>query len=163
MAAAKHKIKKTKNTKRVKARSKLAPTTKPAYLSFYNRECNRLSGIQLACMLGITVFWLIIGGNLEASSAFFGCLAWIFPSMYFTKKVLRSIYPAELKQSPRALLRIFFLTELKKLALSMFLVFLCVRYLPITNLAFISGYIVAILSPWPWFLSLFKTYQKEQS
>jgi len=153
MATPKHTRKKTSKTKRVP----------PAYLSFYNRECNRLSGIQLACMLGITVFWLIIRGNLEASSAFYGCLAWIFPSIYFTKKVLRSIYPAKLKQSPRALLGLFFLTELKKLILSMLLVFLCVRYLPINNLAFMSGYIVAILAPWPWFLSLFTIYQKEKT
>lgn len=99
---------------------------------------------QLICATGIACLILIIGGINSGFSALAGGMAYVLPNFIFVWRVFRYSSTREANLFVTA----FFLGEMIKLLLSAGLFLLIVKYLPVSLLSVLIGFIGAIVSFW---------------
>lgn len=99
---------------------------------------------QAAILLLTVIIFSTAWGKSAGISALLGCLAWLLPNFYFTKKV----FAAMRKADPRWMLKEFHVAEFYKLFFSAVLLILIFKLFTTVAIPLVSGYIVALFSCW---------------
>lgn len=107
-------------------------------------EAYKLVFWQLIVMMGLALVLLILQGIQSGFSALLGGLAYCVPNFVFVWRVFRTASAKAAKQFVMA----FFAGETIKLFCSAILFLLIVKYLPVTLLSLLIGYIGAIVAFW---------------
>ncbi len=117
---------------------------KSAY-SHFARACTyRVLLIQLIINVIISGLWIIFSYPQAVISALLGGAVWFFPTICFVL-----IFMLRRKErSPVQILIDFYLGEFVKLIFSFILIFLVIKFYPLSILPFLSGYLGAVLSIW---------------
>lgn len=108
--------------------------------------------LQLSGVVLLAFAALVIGGPLCGFSVFAGGAAYVLPNLIFVWRVFRYVGAGEMGRFVTA----FFLGEMLKLILSAFLFLLVEKYLPVSLLSELIGFVGAIISFWiacMWFFS----------
>ena len=104
----------------------------------------RIVLLQLSGVVAISLIALILFGKISGFSALMGGLAYGLPNLVFVWRVFRFSGAAQMAQFVAA----FFIGEMLKLVISAILFLLIVKYLPISLLSVLVGYIGGIVSFW---------------
>jgi len=112
---------------------------------------------QLACVCGIAVIACLLCGIISGYSVLAGGLAYGIPNLLFVWRVFRYAGAQQMTQFMAA----FFFGEMIKLILSGILFLLVVKYLPVSLLSVLVGFIGAIVSFWIACYWLFATNQEK--
>jgi ATP synthase protein I len=99
---------------------------------------------QLACVFGISLIALILSGKLSGMSVLVGGLAYGLPNLFFVAIVFQFTGAQQMTQFMAA----FYAGEMFKLILSGILFVLVVKYLPVSLLSVVIGFVGAIVSFW---------------
>jgi ATP synthase protein I len=99
---------------------------------------------QLACVCGIAVIACLLCGIISGYSVLAGGLAYGIPNLLFVWRVFRYAGAQQMTQFMAA----FFFGEMIKLILSGILFLLVVKYLPVSLLSVLAGFVGAIVSFW---------------
>lgn len=99
----------------------------------------QLAGVGLLAVLG-----LILNGVTSGLSVFVGGMAYGLPNLAFVWRVFRYAGAAQMTQFVAA----FFVGEMVKLVLSALLFIMAIKYLPVSLLSVLIGFIGAIVSFW---------------
>lgn len=108
------------------------------------QEAYRIVLLQLTGVAAISLLSLILAGKTSGFSALLGGLAYGLPNLVFVWRVFKFSGASQMVQFMAA----FFIGEMLKLALSAILFLLIVKYLPISLLSVLVGYIAGIVSFW---------------
>jgi len=108
------------------------------------REAYRIVLLQLSGVVVIALIALILVGKMSGFSALMGGLAYGLPNLIFVWRVFRYAGASQMVQFMAA----FFIGEMLKLAISAILFLLIVKYLPISLLSVLVGYVGGIVSFW---------------
>jgi ATP synthase protein I len=104
----------------------------------------RLVFNQLACVFAFAAIALPFSGLVRAFSVLAGGLAYGLPNLFFVWRVFRYAGANEMSKFMAA----FFVGEMVKLFLSAILFLMIVKYLPVSLLSVLVGFVVAIVSFW---------------
>ena len=107
-----------------------------------------LSYLQIIVICSSALIALLFFGLKSSYSLLCGGVSWFLPSLYFAKQIFNNSFPPKPNQTAQSLLMIFLGSELKKLVLSGVLVILFVYFMSPNILAFLSGFVLALLSIW---------------
>jgi ATP synthase protein I len=99
---------------------------------------------QLAGVIIIAAFALTLSGVTSGLSVLAGGLAYGFPNLVFVWRVFRFVGAQEMNRFVAA----FFAGEALKLILSAILFLVIVKYLPVSLLSTLVGFVGAIISFW---------------
>ncbi|MCL5261448.1 MAG: ATP synthase subunit I [Gammaproteobacteria bacterium] len=91
--------------------------------------------IQTCIAIILSIAWLSFRGGMAFFSAFLGSIVWIIPNYFFIWKIFTQIN-----------LKNFFIYEALKLISSAILIVLALKIFHLHLVAFLSGYIVAVLT-----------------
>lgn len=112
--------------------------------------------------LGFVIFFALLAwllrDQMTGYALFAGGMAYVIPNFLFVWQVFRFVGA---QQMTRFILA-FYLGEMLKMIVSAFLVLMIVKYLPVSLLSVLSGFIVAIVSFWficIWHFSKQKKHQ----
>lgn len=108
------------------------------------QEAYQIVFSQLICVLVLSAFALIITGTKSGFSVCAGGLAYVLPNLIFVWRVFRYVGAQQMTQFVVA----FFIGEMAKLILSAILFIVIVKYLAVSLLSVLIGYIGAIVSFW---------------
>jgi ATP synthase protein I len=115
---------------------------------------NKAYRIVYLQLLGVFIFaflaWVLYG-TLVGFSVLLGGLAYGVANLFFVWRVFRYAGAAQMTEFMAA----FFIGEMLKLVLSAFLFLMIVKYLPVSLLSVLVGYIGAIVSFWIVCIGLF--------
>jgi ATP synthase protein I len=95
------------------------------------------SAIVVLLMVVVFLYW----GKVAALSAFLGGLVWILPTFYFIHK----IFGKKIGKFDSSLVYSFFSAEIVKFLISVILIIVMVKLLPIEVIPFLSGFVGAVL------------------
>lgn len=106
-----------------------------------------LAQLAITTLMGI-LFWGIEGINMGVS-ALLGGVSCVIPSAYFAKR----FFSRQGAQDVKRIVRAFYVGECIKLGMSALLVVVFVEFLPVSLLAFFTGFAAAQMGFWltPWF------------
>lgn len=104
----------------------------------------RIVLLQLAGVIVLTLFALILYGTTSSYSVLAGGLAYVLPNLIFVWRVFRYAGASQMHQFMAA----FFIGEMAKLVLSAILFITIVKHLPVSLLSVLAGYVGAIVSFW---------------
>ncbi len=107
-------------------------------------EAYKLVFWQLIVTMGLALVLLILQGIQSGFSALLGGLAYCVPNIVFVWRVFKTASVRAAKQFMLA----FFAGEMLKLFCSAILFLLIVKYLPVTLISLLIGYIGAIVAFW---------------
>lgn len=107
------------------------------------KQANKLIFLQISIVVVLAILWWGFKDIKYSYSALLGGMACIFPSWYFIHKFFKNR-----QRSPQTILKDFYVGEMLKLFLSVVLLVLIVKYIPVHLLAVITGYIAACLAVW---------------
>lgn len=107
-------------------------------------EAFRLVYLQLTGVVLIAFAALLLKGQTSGFSALCGGLAYGLPNLIFVWRVFRYVGAQQMAQFAAA----FFIGEMLKLFISAILVLFIVKYLPVSLLSVLVGFIGAIVSFW---------------
>lgn len=96
--------------------------------------------LQLILLIVVGMLFGVLDTWNNFPSAILGGLAWIIPNIYFVFKVFKN----KNNTDASSIAKNFIIGESVKLLLSVILIILIVLLIPITKIAFLSGYIAAI-------------------
>jgi len=99
---------------------------------------------QLVCVFAISLIALILSGKLSGMSVLAGGLAYGLPNLFFVAIVFQFTGAQQMTQFMAA----FYAGEMFKLILSGILFVLVVKYLPVSLLSVVIGFVGAIVSFW---------------
>lgn len=99
---------------------------------------------QLVGVVVLAILALLIRGPISCFSLLAGGLAYVVPNLLFVWRVFRYVGARQMMQFMTA----FFIGEMMKLALSAILFLVIVKYLPVSLLSTLVGFIGAIVSFW---------------
>lgn len=108
------------------------------------REAYHLVFLQLASVVALALGALLIRDKVSGFSVLVGGLAYGLPNLLFVWRVFRYVGARQMYQFMAA----FFLGEMIKMVLSAILFVLIVKYLPVSLLSVLVGFIGAIVSFW---------------
>ena len=108
------------------------------------KELYRILYLQLLLILGLAAMLLFLHGIKSGISTVLGGMAYWLPTLFFVRRVFAKTSARAAKEFVLA----FFAGEAFKLILSAVLFVLIVKYLPVTLLAVLAGYIGAIVAFW---------------
>jgi len=111
----------------------------------------RIVFLQLTGVVMFALLALIINGTTSGFSVLMGGLAYALANLLFVWRVFRYAGASQMTEFMAA----FFLGEMLKLVLSAFLFLMIVKYLPVSLLSVLVGYIAAIISFWIVCIRLF--------
>lgn len=114
-------------------------------------EAYRIVFLQLTGVIVLAFLALLLNGTTSGFSVLLGGLAYGLANLLFVWRVFRYSRAAQMTQFVLA----FFLGEMLKLVLSAVLFLMIVKYLPVSLLSVLVGYIGAIVSFWIVCFSLF--------
>jgi ATP synthase protein I len=117
----------------------IKPLNKVIQHKAYRIVCWQLAGVLL-----LTLFALVFVGVEQGLSVLAGGLAYGLPNLFFVWRVFRYAGAQQMTQFAAA----FFAGEMFKLILSGILFVLVVKYLPVSLLSVLVGFIGAIVSFW---------------
>lgn len=112
------------------------------------KEVYKIIYLQIITVLLAAIIWLFFKGKYEFASTLLGGICWIIPSFYFVKKTFNIRAAQKNTAQLGNLAKRFFIGEVLKLLLSAVLIILCLKFLPIILLPFLSGFIIAVMSLW---------------
>lgn len=104
----------------------------------------RIVKLQLAGVIVLTLIALILHGRTRGVSVLLGGLAYVLPTLVFVWRVFRYARASEMTH----FLAAFFMGEMLKLGFAAFLFLMIVKYLPVSLLSVLVGFIGAIVSFW---------------
>jgi len=104
----------------------------------------RIVMLQLAGVAVLALLALILYGMTSGFSVLMGGLAYGLPNLVFVWRVFRYAGASQMNQFMAA----FFIGEMAKLALSAILFLIIVKYLPVSLLSVLIGFIGSIISFW---------------
>jgi ATP synthase protein I len=107
-------------------------------------QAYRIVFLQLAGVIVLTCIALILRDTKSSLSVLLGGLAYVVPNFIFVWRVFRFVGAQQMTLFVAA----FFLGETLKLILSAVLFVIIVKYLPVSLLSMLIGYIGAIVSFW---------------
>lgn len=107
-------------------------------------EAYRIVLWQLFGVVVLAFLALLIRGKTSCFSVFAGGAAYVLPNLIFVWRVFRYVGAQQMTQFMAA----FFIGEMMKLALSALLFLVIVKYLPVSLLSTLIGFIGAIVSFW---------------
>lgn len=107
-------------------------------------EAFKIVKLQFLGVLGLVLLAAIIVGLKSAASVLLGGLAYIIANLLFVWRVFRFAGA----QQMNAFMAAFFVGEAMKLILSAILFLMIVKYLPVSLLSLLIGFIGAIVSFW---------------
>lgn len=107
-------------------------------------EAYRIVYFQLICVVLIAGIVLVFGGKTAGFSVLCGGLAYGLPNLVFVWRVFRYAGAQQMVQFMAA----FYFGEMLKLIISAILVLIIVKYLPVSLLSVLVGFIGAIVSFW---------------
>ncbi|MCK4870999.1 MAG: ATP synthase subunit I [Gammaproteobacteria bacterium] len=107
------------------------------------KQALKLIVAQLIVLFVIFLLWWYLRSFWYALSAALGGAACVLPSIYFVRKVF-----TDKERSQQKILHDFYVAEAVKLLLSVVLLVLLIKLLPVKLLAALSGYIGAYLAIW---------------
>jgi len=107
-------------------------------------EAYHLVVLQLFGVILLAVIALLIKGKISGFSVFAGGMAYGLPNLVFVWRVFRYSGAQQMTQFMVA----FFIGEMVKLFLSAILFIVIVKYLPVSLLSVLVGFIGAIISFW---------------
>jgi ATP synthase protein I len=131
--------------------------TKPLQELVQNKAY-RIVKFQMAGVIVLALIALILYGTTCGVSVLLGGLAYVLPTFVFVWRVFRYARASEMTQ----FLAAFFLGEMLKLAFAAFLFLMIVKYLPVSLLSVLVGFIGAIVSFWIACYWLFATNQEKR-
>jgi F0F1-type ATP synthase assembly protein I len=97
---------------------------------------------QIGLTILIALLWLFFRSVDASWSAALGGAIWTLTNFVFIRKCF--IMRATL--NPHALLNRFYLAELTKFLISSLLIILCIKFLPLKIIPFLTGYITAVVT-----------------
>lgn len=112
--------------------------------SIVQGQAYQLVFLQLAVVAGFAFFISLIKDSHEGVSVLLGGLAYVLPNLLFVWRVFRYAGTAQMVQ----FLTAFFVGEMLKLILGAILFLVIVKYLPVSLLSVLAGYIGAIVAFW---------------
>src|SRR5437016_1408902 len=112
--------------------------------SIVQNEAYHLVFLQLSGVVLLALIALIIRGKSIGFSVLMGGLAYGLPNLFFVWRVFRYVGAQQMDKFIAA----FFLGEMLKLVLSAILFLVIVKYLPVSLLSELIGFIGAIVSFW---------------
>lgn len=112
--------------------------------SIVQHEAYRLVFLQLGFVSLIALLAIVIKGKIAGASVFSGGLAYVLPNLIFVWAVFRFVGARQIIQ----FLTAFFVGEMFKLIISAILFLIIVKYLPVSLLSVLVGFIGAIVSFW---------------
>jgi len=107
-------------------------------------QAYQLVWFQLAGVVALAIIALIFFGQKNSISVLLGGLAYGLPNLIFVWRVFRYVGASQMLLFMTA----FFIGEMLKLIISAFLVLMIVKYLPVSLLSVIVGFVGAIVSFW---------------
>lgn len=107
-------------------------------------EAYRIVLLQLAGVVLIALLALFLQGKTSGFSVLMGGLAYCLPNLIFVWRVFRFVGASQMVQFMAA----FFIGEMLKLAFSAILFLVIVKYLPVSLLSELVGFVGAIVSFW---------------
>jgi ATP synthase protein I len=107
-------------------------------------EAYRIVFWQLVCVLLLALCTLIVSSSRNSLSVFAGGLAYGLPNLFFVWRVFRFAGAQEINRFMVA----FFAGEAFKLIFSAILFLVIVKYLPVSLLSTLVGFVGAIVSFW---------------
>lgn len=107
-------------------------------------EAYHIVFMQLACVAIFALLALIVGGQQSGLSVLAGGLAYGLPNLLFVWRVFRYAGAKEMSLFMAA----FMMGEMVKLFLSAILFLIIVKYLPVSLLSVLVGFVGAIVSFW---------------
>lgn len=99
---------------------------------------------QLIIIMGLAVGLFLLRGLQNGIEALLGGLSYWLPTLYFVWRV----YAGRVMRTGRQFIIAFFAGEIGKLVSSAILFLLIVKYLPVTALFVLLGYVGAIIAFW---------------
>lgn len=115
-------------------------------------EAYKIVLLQLASVLILACFAFLFGGKVVGFSVLAGGLAYALPNLIFVWRVFRFVGAQQMTQFVLA----FFIGEMMKMFISAILFLIIVKYLPVSLLSELIGFIGAIVSFWivcMWYFS----------
>lgn len=100
--------------------------------------------LQFGCVLLLAFIVLLLYGGTASASVFAGGLAYCLPNLLFVWRVFRYVGAHEMQKFMAA----FFIGEMIKLIISAILFLIIVKYLPVSLLSVLVGFIGAIVAFW---------------
>ena len=107
-------------------------------------EAYRLVLLQLLGVVVLSVCAFILQGRVSAFSVFAGGMSYVLPNLIFVWLVFRFVGVQQMTQFVTA----FFFGEMLKLIISAILFLVIVKYLPVSLLSELIGFVGAIVSFW---------------
>lgn len=107
-------------------------------------EAYEIVALQLSGVVLLAVFALLVKGKISGISVFAGGMAYGLPNLGFVWRVFRYSGANQMTQFMTA----FFIGEMIKLFLSAIIFIVIVKYLPVSLLSVLVGFIGAIVSFW---------------
>ncbi|VVC76907.1 hypothetical protein AQUSIP_22340 [Aquicella siphonis] len=104
----------------------------------------RIVFLQLAGVMVLAFAAWVLSGRVSGFSVLMGGFAYGLPNLFFVWRVFRYVGASQMTLFMAA----FFVGEMVKLALSAVLFLVIVKYLPVSLLSVLIGYIGAIVSFW---------------
>ena len=101
-------------------------------------KAHKLIIIELVVVITIAVLWWIFRDFKSAYSTLLGGLTCIIPSWYFIRKFF-----SKKKRTPQAIIKDFYLGEITKLFLSVVLLILIIKFIPVFLIPTLTGFIGA--------------------
>lgn len=98
--------------------------------------------LQLILLIIVSVLFGIFDTWHNFLSVILGGMAWIIPNIYLVIRILKNKNNADMSSVTKD----FIISECIKLLLSAILIILIVLLIPITKIAFLSGYIAVIIA-----------------
>ena len=108
------------------------------------QEAYRLVFLQLACVVLLAIIALLFSGMISGFSVLAGGLAYGLANLIFVWRVFRFAGAQQMNQFVAA----FFIGEMAKLFVSAILFLMIVKYLPVSLLSVLVGFVGAIVSFW---------------
>lgn len=121
--------------------------------SLVQNQAYRIAGWQLVCLLTLSTLALLIAGLKPGLSIFAGSMAYWIAQLFFIWRAFRYTSAHQMTQFVAA----FMSGEVLKLLLSGILFIIIVKYLPVSLLSVLTGFICAIISFWLVCLCQFST------
>ncbi|TAK71795.1 MAG: hypothetical protein EPO11_10935 [Gammaproteobacteria bacterium] len=116
----------------------------PSLRNRVQHEAYRIVFLQLAGVVLLALAALLLRGTISGFSVFVGGMAYGLPNLVFVWCVFRFVGAQQMTQFVAA----FFFGEMGKLVISAILFLVIVKYLPVSLLSTLVGFIGAIVSFW---------------
>lgn len=113
---------------------------------------------QFACVVLLAILAAILRGKNSGFSVLAGGSAYVLPNLLFVWRVFRYAGASQMAQFMSA----FFIGEMLKLVLSAILFLMIVKYLPVSLLSLLVGFIGAIIAFWAVCLWQFSSKNSSQ-